>query len=256
MKLCLGECHIEKKQSSGFIKEELWIEKIARITRCEQLGQKIFRKPGFGPYLFQWFFQIINMVVVEIAGLFESGQSFWSYGAMALVLTFFGATFAVWAIKRYRDKYYKTINALKEKKVISETDRYIPIIPGYAKLTILFFGFFAMLLRIIYVDIIPTIRNPEIIGNPSPATLNLFSYGLIRGTILILIWVFIYTPLMSEFVALFFGIQIALPLTIRKTGLNFRFSDPHLFGGLSPIGDLFKQSAGIYFIGLTIYDRC
>ena len=89
------------------------------------------------------------MVVVEIAGLFESGQSFWSYGAMALVLTFFGATFAVWAIKRYRDKYYKTINALKEKKVISETDRYIPIIPGYAKLTILFFSSIVVIGKVI-----------------------------------------------------------------------------------------------------------
>ena len=249
----MGESHIEKEQSLDIIEEELWIEKIARITRCEQLGQKIFHRKGLGPYLFQWFFQIINMVIVEIIALSECGQSFWSYGAMALVLTFFGVTFAVWAIKRYKDKYYKTINALKEKNVISETYRYAPIIPDRAKLIILFLGFSAILLRIIYVDVIPTIQNPEIIGNPNLATLNAFSNGLVRGTIAILIWVFIYVPLVSEFVALFFGIQISLPLIIRRTGLNFRFSDPHLFSGLSPIGNLFKQSAAIYFIGLTIY---
>jgi hypothetical protein len=52
---------------------------------------------------------------------------------------------------------------------------------------------------------------------------------------------------------LFFGIHIFLPLRLRRKGIKLNFSDPHLFGGLESIGILFKQSSGIYFIGLTIY---
>ena len=40
-----------RKETSPDI-EELWIEKIARITYCEQLGQRIFHKNGLGPYIF------------------------------------------------------------------------------------------------------------------------------------------------------------------------------------------------------------
>lgn len=172
---------------------------------------------------------------------------------MAIGLTFFGITFAVWATKRFKNIYYETIKILIGKGIIPEGEYYIQIIPKWTKIIIFFLGEAALLLRIIYVDVIPVLQNPALVGSPGPENLNIFAFGLIRGIIVSLIWILAYLPLLSEFVSLFFGIHINLTLKLYKKPLKLEYSDPHLFSGLYPLGNLFQRSVGIYFIGLTTY---
>lgn len=246
--------YIKRKSSKKIpLEKELWIEKIARITYAEQLGRKLTGKDGLGPYIFQWIFQIVVIAVLPIIAFIQFRFNLWFVGPIGLVVVLFGVTYAVWATKKFRSKYYETISLLRKNRVISDSKFYSPITPMYIKFTVLFLGLAGLLLRIIYVEIIPILQNPSLIGNPSADNYSMFSFGLIRGILLSLIWILVYLPLLAEFAALFFGIHIFLPLKFKERGLKFNFSDPQLFGGMGPIGNLFKQSAGIYFIGLTVY---
>ena len=149
--------------------------------------------------------------------------------------------------------YSETIEIFKDKKIISNSKLYFPIIPLEYKLIIFLLGLAAFLLRIIYVEFFPILQDPSLLGNPGPTNLGLFAFGSVHGIIVSVIWLLFYFPLLAEFSALFFGIHIFLPLKFRKSDLKFDFSDPRLFSGMEPIGNLFKRSVGIYFLGLTFF---
>lgn len=242
-----------KALDDRLIKEELWIEKIARITHMEQFGKKITGKDGLGPYIFQWIFQLINAIILPVIAIIQFGWSVWYVAPLGFVLTFFGITFAVWATKKFRNIYYDSLIKLKNNKVIFNTYRYNPITPKSIKYIIYLLGFSALLLRLIYVDIIPIINDPTLINTPGPENLNIFANGIERGIIVTIIWMFIFLPLVAEFVSLFFGIHVYLPRRLKKYGIKIDYSDPYLLGGLEPIGKLLQASAGMYFIGLTVY---
>ena len=206
-----------------------------------------------GPFILYWIVLIFDIIVLPLVCFIRFGYTLWFIQQLGFLLTIVGITYAIWAAKKFRDMYYKTLEIFSDRKIISKPKFYVPIIPLNFKLLVLFLGLVAFLLRIIYVEVIPILQDYSLLGNPGPANYGLFSFGIIHGILVSFVWLLFYLPLLAEFSALFFGIHIFLPLKFRKSDLKFDFSDPHLFSGMEPVGDLFKRSAGIYFIGLTIY---
>lgn len=249
----MEEGYIKEKTSIKIPKdEELWIEKITRKLKFNALGKKLFNKPELGPFLYLWFFFFIDNGLMKIFDYIRFGHTFWSVSPISIIASLIGLTFGVWAIVELRNKYYSTIDELKKNDLIKKNSFMPPIMPWHVKVIIYFLGLI-MLLSVIWNHASEIVFYPEHIGDFTLSYIGIFHFGWLSGIVYSIIWVAIYLPIIVEFVSIFFGIFLPWIFKSKKVFNKIKFSDPHLFGGLEPIGNLFKLTSSIYFGGLTIY---
>ncbi len=95
------------------LENELWIDKLAKKTKCEHLGQKLFRREGMGPYLLFLIFPcIMNMLIIHSITYLRFGwyppgwppYRIWTVPAATI--------FGIWGLKKMRNEYNKTIKEL------------------------------------------------------------------------------------------------------------------------------------------------
>jgi hypothetical protein len=63
----------------------------------------------------------------------------------------------------------------------------------------------------------------------------------------VLLFPFVYMPIVAQFFVVYFGIQVAGPWAISRSELGIHFLDAEGVGGLRPIGELIKRA--YYFAG-------
>lgn len=217
------------------------------------MGIRLFKRKGLGPYIYQWLFQFILIIPLQIYTFYRYEWSFWLIAPAASIIVLIGLTFAVWATKQLRLHYFNTILQLRNKDTISDNMLYNKFIDSRIRKIVFILGVSALLLRIIYVDILPILTNPDIIGSPFIQTDSVFSKGFVHGIIVLFVWLFVNIPLMCEFVSILFNLHFLLPLDFRKEKIQLDYYDSYLLGGLKSLGNLFNKSTGYYFIGITFF---
>jgi uncharacterized membrane protein YciS (DUF1049 family) len=265
---------------------ELWIDKLSRFTYCDKISLKLFNDKKYGPYILILFIFLITDPILQLIGYLRFGWTIYHLTPFNFILLYGGLFFGIWAIRRYV-KYYNNMNKnLKKNKVTSSIFLLKPITPKYLKFIILIIGIFMISCRI-GIDLINTLQTSSIIGNPEFNVQTMFSQDWYHGIILSFVYYFVYVPIIVEFVTLFLSIHLYFPIRfnrlikgfnslvdkyntrlssvdndedreyihriIYKNFINLNYSDPHLFCGLKPLGDLFLESSGLYFIGVTFF---
>jgi len=210
---------------------DLWVDKLARITGMEKLGQKIFNKNGMGAYLYIWVFQIINELIWRINLIKRHGRQPISDYYYTIVILL-GLTFGVWALKKIKIKYEYLLKYIEEKSKgeIKNLEN------GMYRYSFLILG---SLLFLFYTH---TILDDYIL-----------SIGYLPTVIHNVLKFFIYIPLMVELIACISNIHLDFPIKFKKITPKIDFSDPFHKSGLDKIGSLFLYTTEIYFIGMTIY---
>jgi hypothetical protein len=234
--------------------EKLWIDKLARITRCDYLAKKLFNKPDYGIYLLLFILFLFTDVILQSIAHIIYGWNVFQYTPLIGLTSYTGLYFGVWGIRQYRKFYYRTLQKLQENHLISSSGKYTPIAPLTLRIILLICGFI-LISCLIYSHIAPIIQDPSIIGNPESRG-SLFSQGWIHGSLISTIWITFYVPIVTEFVSLFIGIHVIFAIRLQKNKLNIKLENPMYFDEFRSIGFLFMRSVELYYIGVTLFLVC
>ena len=234
--------------------EELWIDKYARITRCEYLAKKLFHKPEYGCYLLLIFLFIFTDIILQSIAYLTYGWNIFQYTPFIGLSTYIGLFFGVWAIRQYRKIYYRTLTKLKENNLISSVNDFTPIARFKIRFILLICGYI-IIASLINTYASPVLKDPSLIGNPE-AVVSFFSQGWLHGFLIIAVWIMFFVPIVTEFVSLFFGIHVIFPYRFNKYKQKLKQDENLPLEEFKTIGYLFMRSVELYYIGVTFFLVC
>lgn len=212
---------------------DLWLEKIAELTKLEALGSKIWRE-GIGPYLYVGIFLFINtFVIIPLL----PGPLHLIANAIGQSFTWAAAFFGIWATKKMNEKF---------QNVARKLDFSIRSVSFRLKLT-MFLGGALVIIGWILV-------TTSVIPNPITGRYVQTNFGFSPLCILLYaIWIFGYLIVVSEFFSHYIGIHYTLPKHVKKEKPEIDYSDLERTGGMKVLGDVLLSSTKYYFGGLALF---
>lgn len=248
----------------------LLIEQIAQRLGFERVARAMGKK-SLSPYLFIITVLFFNIIVLSYVGKLWTGELQYVQNPGMLILVP-GWLLAVWVMLRIKKRYKQTIANLPEP-----IDR-LPHDEGRGDGRVWYHHIFNRLFSLFDIPSKPTHKSDmnwnSIYPNRVLIVLLLgglifhFSWWLfdpgageavksISGEPVALFQFLIFIPLVyyslgAEFVSLYVGIHVFMPLRIRQTRL-IDFTDPFSSGGLSHIGGLLTKSTVLFFVLLSLF---
>jgi hypothetical protein len=223
---------IGAKEDAGF---DLWLEVLAS-SAVPAVLDRFAEVRRWRPYLFIWCVIALDITLHVLAYFFVSPAGFIT--PLWLVIPT-GLTFGVYAARDLRDRYAATVGALAERR--SE--------PGFdAGPAPISYRYRLGVLLAVYGSLLA-------FWLAQPAKLAGFyaAQGPVIATVQVVGVGFGYATVIADLLVMVAGVTVALPLSLRRTGVPVEFSDPTGYGGLQPLGRLLERAVIYYFVGVVLY---
>lgn len=161
-----------------------------------------------------------------------------TFGTRFFILQPLALLGAVYGAHSLQGRYHDVMNEMHIADRASNPEALINIVPRRLAL-----GFF--LLGVVFT----LIRSGVVIGfgqiYQDAGWTGLFGWIVMFGLV--------YPPIVAQFLAVFFSIELRAPVKLAQSDVGIDFFDPEGIGGLRPIGELIKHAYYYMFAGLIAF---
>lgn len=215
---------------------ELWLERATCRLGFKQLAAIL---PGDLSPSYAYVFFVVGVIipVLNIYTYLSGGKipyttnPFYILQPVALV----GAVYGSHALHR---RYLQVMQEMNIEQRASDPEALINIVP--ARLPVIFFLFGA---------VFTLVRSGVVIGFD-----EIYRTAGVRGLFdWIVMFAFVYPPIVAQFLAVFLSIELLAPLRLSRSDVGIHFLDPEGLGGLRPIGELIKYAYYYLVVGLFAF---
>jgi len=220
---------VSSSDSNGGAQQDIWLDTIVRPLGFGWLSARL---PGNLPpsVLYAGIAVIVTNAMNIIYTLSTGGELIYTtnpYYVLDIILL----PAAIVAAHSLHREYDQAMDEMEIEKRATNPDPLLNIVPKWFPWTLLVIG---IVTQFVF---------------PGPVS----TYGVTAMFDNFVVLPFVYTPIVIQFFATYFAIEVLVPIRLWQSDIGIDFLDPEGVGGLRPIGELIKKSYYYIAIGLVGY---
>lgn len=251
--------HSEPQRSQN----RLWIERVARALRFDELAARVFDRPDLAPFLLLGTVLMFDFGVLSSLQYLLRGFHPFLVNPFAVVIPA-GVLFGAWAARRLRDGYEAAVAEILEgdgtEQIPTPLARRWRAVLRLDGTRVTDTNANAVLrelvsdrLRVALLLLGWTYHASWVLFNPDAQEFIFQVHGPVIGPVkMFLLIPLVYYVVAVDFAATYLGILVLAPLKLRETGF-IDLQDPLGYGKLKPLGNLVKSATLYYFAAISAY---